>query len=636
MRLLRWRDWSLATRLTVTMTLLAALPLLLVTLYNSHREQAELLAAARAEGRQRALGTAAIVDAHLSERLDDIQVLALRRTVRDYLAGATGSRDALTQALEQVQQVYGYVGVNILDVEGRVVASTDPRLIGQERITDPAFRVAVAGQLYAGELHLHEETATPVVHLAAPVRAEEGRLLGAVVIHISFGFIDQLIAHDADFAGPGGYGMLWDDDGLILAHSARPELRFTPLVPLPPDVASQIITEQRFGERTEALLASAGDEVAVMERSRALLYDPQADPYLRLRTPDGEWTDVVIVPLVKKRWLYGLFIPESNLLAEVKAQTQNALIAAGLAVVAASAVGLLLARQIARPIRAVANAARAIAAGELGQRIRWPSHDEIGRLAADFDVMAETLQRHTAALEAANKELEAFSYSVSHDLRAPLRAMDGFSRILLEEYASQLSPEAQRYLRLVRDSARQMGLLIDDLLAFSRLSRQPLNKQPVAPAKLVRQALEELRAEQEGRRIEIIIGDPSAGSGQALPICQADPILLKQVFVNLLSNALKFTRRREVARIEVGYLPRPGEGGEGGAYFVKDNGVGFDMRYADKLFGVFQRLHRAEEYEGTGVGLAIVQRIIHRHGGRVWAEAEVDGGATFYFTIPKQ
>jgi PAS domain S-box-containing protein len=249
----------------------------------------------------------------------------------------------------------------------------------------------------------------------------------------------------------------------------------------------------------------------------------------------------------------------------------------------------------------------------------------------------EALQQYTAQLEAANKELEAFSYSISHDLRAPLRAMNGFSRILLEEHASQLPVEAQRYLGLVRDNAQQMGRLIEDLLAFSRLSRQPINKEPVAMADVVRQALAELRAEQEGRQVEISIGDPSAGSGQALPACEADPALLKQVWVNLLSNALKFTRKRETARIEIGCepakVPNPSQGCGEYIYSIKDNGVGFDMQYVHKLFGVFQRLHRAEEYEGTGVGLAIVQRIVHRHGGRIWAEAEVDKGATFYFTL---
>lgn len=235
------------------------------------------------------------------------------------------------------------------------------------------------------------------------------------------------------------------------------------------------------------------------------------------------------------------------------------------------------------------------------------------------DMVREIGERKQAeeALEAANKELGAFSYSVSHDLRAPLRAMDGFARILVEDYGPHLDPQAQRYLHLVRDNARQMGQLVDDLLGFSRLGRQPLKKQPVAPGELVRQALAELREEQEERGIELKIGE--------LPPCQADPALLRQVFVNLLSNALKYTRDREKAVIEVGWRE--------GAYFVRDNGTGFDMRYAHKLFGVFQRLHRAEEYEGTGVGLAIVQRIVHRHNGRVWAEAELDKGATFYFTI---
>ena len=227
----------------------------------------------------------------------------------------------------------------------------------------------------------------------------------------------------------------------------------------------------------------------------------------------------------------------------------------------------------------------------------------------------------TAQLEAANKELEAFSYSVSHDLRAPLRAIDGFSRILLEDYMPQLPPEVARYLRIIFENTQQMGRLIDGLLAFSRLGRKPLSKQPISSADLVRQALDSLSSEQEGRQVEISLGE--------LPPCQGDPVLLRQVWINLLSNALKFTRGREAARIEIGCVEREGEQ----VYFVKDNGVGFDMQYAGKLFGVFQRLHRDDEFEGTGIGLATVQRIIHRHGGQVWAEGEPDRGATFYFVL---
>jgi PAS domain S-box-containing protein len=245
---------------------------------------------------------------------------------------------------------------------------------------------------------------------------------------------------------------------------------------------------------------------------------------------------------------------------------------------------------------------------------------EIAKLNAELE--QRVIQR-TAELEAANRELEAFSYSVSHDLRAPLRAVNGFSRILLEEYSSQLPAKAQHYLTVTRNNAVQMGALIDDLLAFARLSRQPLRKQTIAPAELVKQVLEDLTLEREGRQVEITVGD--------LPVCQGDPQLLKQVMVNLLSNGLKYTRTRAVARIEVGaIIPAAGDTP---VYYVRDNGVGFDMRYSDKLFGVFQRLHGAEEYPGTGVGLAIVQRIVHRHGGRVWAEAQVNHGATFYFML---
>ncbi len=243
------------------------------------------------------------------------------------------------------------------------------------------------------------------------------------------------------------------------------------------------------------------------------------------------------------------------------------------------------------------------------------------RAEAEIKKLNQDLQRRAVELEAANKELEAFSYSVSHDLRAPLRAINGFSRILVNEYAPQIAPEAGRYLQMVRHNAQQMGCLVDDLLAFSRLSRSPLNKQLVASTDLVRQVLADLEHEQENRHVEILLSE--------LPTCQADPALLKQVWVNLITNALKFTRLSEVARIEVGCQQTH----SAAIYFVKDNGVGFDMQYAHKLFGVFQRLHRAEDYEGTGVGLAIVQRVIHRHGGRVWAEAEINKGATFYFSL---
>src|SRR3984885_3359395 len=269
-------------------------------------------------------------------------------------------------------------------------------------------------------------------------------------------------------------------------------------------------------------------------------------------------------------------------------------------------------------------AERTIELGKLNEQLhrelaeRQRAEQEVRELNSKLD---QRVRDRSAQLETSNKELEAFAYTISHDLRAPLRAINGFSGILLEEHASQLPGEAQRYLNVVSQQTKHMGQLIDSLLAFSRLNRLALRKESVAPSDLVRQAWESLRIERGARQALLKIGD--------LPPCKGDPMLLKQVFVNLLSNALKYTRMRAIARIEVGTT-------DTGVYYVRDNGVGFDMRYRNKLFGVFQRLHPAEDYEGNGVGLAIVQRIVQRHGGRVWADAVLNQGATFYITLIRQ
>ncbi|HXT67600.1 MAG TPA: PAS domain S-box protein, partial [Nitrospiraceae bacterium] len=238
----------------------------------------------------------------------------------------------------------------------------------------------------------------------------------------------------------------------------------------------------------------------------------------------------------------------------------------------------------------------------------------------------EALKKQTRALAEVNKELEGFSYSVSHDLRAPLRTIDAFSRILEEDHGPGLNAEANRCLSIVRKAAGQAGELIDDLLEFSRLGRQEVNFHVVKMTGLAREVAHELILTQNGRQIGLIVGD--------LPPCKGDPGLLKLVWINLLSNAFKYTNPRNECRIEVGWMPDDANP-EAVTYYVKDDGVGFDMKYVHKLFGVFQRLHRKEEFEGTGVGLANVQRIVQRHGGRVWAEGKVNGGATFYFSLRK-
>ena len=243
------------------------------------------------------------------------------------------------------------------------------------------------------------------------------------------------------------------------------------------------------------------------------------------------------------------------------------------------------------------------------------------RIEVEIHLLNAELQRKLDELGAVNRELESFSYSVSHDLRAPLRHIDGFARILKDEHAGQLDADGVRYLDRVIQAANHMGQLVDDLIHLARVGRSALVRQRTNLGDLVRQVMSELPDEAGQRDIEWRI--------EALPEVDCDPGLLKLVFTNLLSNAVKFTRSREAAVIEVGTRDLAGDT----AFFVRDNGVGFDPRYADKLFGVFQRLHKQEEFEGTGIGLATVQRIIRRHGGEIWAESELDGGATFLFTL---
>ena len=238
-------------------------------------------------------------------------------------------------------------------------------------------------------------------------------------------------------------------------------------------------------------------------------------------------------------------------------------------------------------------------------------------------LLHKELRAYNDELEAANHELDAFSYSVSHDLRAPLRAIDGYTTMLVEDYSPQMPAEARRLLDTVAQGAQRMSQLIESLLRLSHLGRQPLSKQNVDLAALVGEVVNELRPEEATRRIEVRVGE--------LPEIHADAGLLRQVLVNLLSNAFKFTRRTERAEVEVGCRREDGQN----VYFVRDNGAGFNMDYVDKLFGVFQRLHRVEEFEGTGVGLSTVKRIVERHGGRIRAEGEVGKGATFYFTLPE-
>lgn len=292
--------------------------------------------------------------------------------------------------------------------------------------------------------------------------------------------------------------------------------------------------------------------------------------------------------------------------------------------------------QISRPILALADTAKAVSdRRDYSVRATKDGADELGLLTEAFNhmlaqiqeqnaVLEKRVRERTAELEAANDELEAFGSSAAHDLRTPLRAIQGFTEILLDPRAGELPPTAKRYVGLIRDGSTQMSQLIADLLSFSKLGRQDLTRQPVPIERLCQEILREMESGYGGRRVEIQV--------DRLPDIYADPALMRVVLVNLLSNAAKYSRTRDPALIKVGVMRQ--NDGVNPVFYVQDNGVGFDMNYAGKLFGVFQRLHLPHEFEGTGVGLATVRRIVERHGGKIWAEATPDAGATFFFTLP--
>ena len=415
-------------------------------------------------------------------------------------------------------------------------------------------------------------------------------------------------------------------------------------------IASNSTAALAFGDR-----AAAGETLAALAAEKhivaAAMYDSQGKvfaTYMRegrehLSPPppgaDGHRFGDEHLALVRGIGLQGERLGTLTLLSDLEAmRTRLTRYAQIVALVLATSLGvtLLLSAQLQRLItapilRLVHTARRVSAENDYSLRTTRNGHDEIGTLIDTFNEMLvqiqgrdSALQERTRQLEAANKELESFSYSVSHDLRVPLRALDGFSVILLEEHGSELGAEAKRLLQVIRKSAQEMGQLIDDLLSFSRFGRRQMEWSEVDMEGLARSVVEELQAlEKEGRaRVEV----------DSLPVAAGDRRMLRQVFVNLVANALKFSRGQEEPRVNVG----GSVAGEETTYFVRDHGVGFDMRFADKLFNVFQRLHSTEEFEGTGVGLAIVQRIVYRHGGRVWAEAEVGKGATFYFALPSR
>jgi signal transduction histidine kinase len=374
------------------------------------------------------------------------------------------------------------------------------------------------------------------------------------------------------------------------------------------------------------------------------------------RTADGDDRLGALAAIAGTPWAVWVDFSLPEVLAPARAFLRRMIAIALLVVLLATGLVYAMSARITTPLFDLTQASEAMADGGYSTRVAITRSDEIGRLGMAFNVMSERVahahheledrvQQRTAKLEEAgrllservqelkdsreelvalNRELEAFSYSVSHDLRAPLRHVSGFAALLTDTASESLNADAKRLLKTIVDAAGRMGCLIDDLLGFSRIGRTPLSRSRVDLDRLLQEARDEIATEHPLR--------PIVWRVSGLPTVSGDPALLRLVLVNLLSNAAKYSATRSPSEIEVGTVPTDADED---VLFVKDNGVGFDMQYGDKLFGVFQRLHRADEFEGTGIGLANVKRIVHRHGGRVWAESTVDRGATFFVALPR-
>jgi signal transduction histidine kinase len=525
-----------------------------------------------------------------------IEVFAQRPDIRQ--AVLNESFEELQPVLAQLVQIQTALdSTGFYDSNGIQMASSiaDATTVGQSFSDREWFQQAVATrQPYLGIPLKSRVTGKAVVPYAIPILDDQGQLRGVLAAGISLSALSDAIVNIN--YGEGTRASIIDtrNGGIILAH-IDPTRILTPI----------------SGKNEAATRLLAGERGIIETRSSS----GEMDLIGFTTVPDLPWGIMIITP-------------RNTALAIVDSLRVQSILIILLGIFVVGLLGSLLMLRVTRPLTQLRDAARKLAAGESGYRVRLNQNNEIGELGREFNRMADALsekerQLHNRAvqLEQSNKELEAFAYSVSHDLRAPLRSIDGFSQVLLEDYNDKLDASGKNYLQRVRAAAQRMGELIDDLLVLSRVTRYEMKHEKVDLSALAREVTDELQKAQPERKVTSIIAGSLTANG--------DTNLLRIATTNLLDNAWKFTGKHPDARIEFGAIQKDGET----VYFVRDDGVGFDMKYADKLFTPFQRLHTASEFPGTGIGLAIVQRIVHRHGGKIWVESKIEKGTTVYFTL---
>jgi signal transduction histidine kinase len=534
--------------------------------------------------------------------------------------GQNKIRRELDSELRPFQDVYGYLDIMLLDRHGRIVYTSNREHQRRELGTHLSDRRAFEegrSAVYFSNVLVREATGKQYEMFGvAPVNDTQGRFIGAVVVEIDMGPIYTFVENSTGLGETG--------ETLIDRKEGNEVLFLSPL-----RHASNAALQKKvpFDDK----LALAAQKAAAGENGSGIAYDYRGTEVL------AAWR---YIPLL--RWGLVTKIDSSEAFAPVT-QLRASFLMVGLAMLLLGTFSAwVLATAITRPVFALQKGAEAIAAGNLDQKVATGSRDEIGRLASTFDAMTEALARdragrekaetevkklnedlrqHVRQLEESNRELDAFSYSVSHDLRSPLRSIDGFSLALLEDQADKLDTEGKDYLDRIRNATQRMSQLIDDLLKLSRIARFEMKPERIDLSAMAADMAARMQKNHPGRSAEFIIADGLIAHG--------DERLLMVVLENLFANAWKFSEKTPRPVIEFGAEIQS----ETVVYFVKDNGAGFDMAFADKLFNPFQRLHKVSEFSGTGIGLATVKRVINRHGGKVWIEGEVGKGTTVYFTL---
>ncbi len=599
----------------ILLVLLPVIPALTVALDTNLRERH----LGRAGARERVQALAQLAAAHQAKFIDDTRQLLTTLTDFPFLVLGTNRAVAETHLFNLRLLSPDYANFGLVEAEGTLFCSAARTNDGREFDDAACFQQVMRTRQFAvGGLRTNGLTAEPVLDCAWPV--VDSHQVPRRVLFASLK-VSRLARAAAQMPLPAQARVtVLDREGNVLARH--------------PDA-------ERLGGRGGQGLPFVRQ---ILARGAGLFESPGPDAVPRLYAvtsiPDGHAAAMFVA----------VGIPVAISVATADRRLLSSLVVMALvAGIALTGAGLYAEHSILQPIQRLLAAAKRLAGGDFAARTGLgEGAGELHRLAGAFDEMAAALQQRqeqveraqaevqrsnaqleqrvaerTAQLQAANQELESFSYSVSHDLRAPLRHIDGFARMLEDHAGPALDAKGRRYVTVISEAAKKMGTLIDDLLVFSRMGRQELRYGTVESGALVRQVIQELEPETNDRRLEWRL--------QALPPVAGDTALLRQVWLNLLGNAVKYTRTRPHALIEVG---TQADGPAETVFFVRDNGVGFEPQYVGKLFGVFQRLHAETEFEGTGIGLANVRRIISRHGGRTWAAGQPDAGATFFFSLP--